>query len=235
MAIADGRRVAIRFTQPLVGNVTGLNPPLGYKKSKISLSGAIATALNQYSASYPASYAINGNTENYWRGTTAVNWFRVQLPVPKVVTQLKLYLGSNYIKTFTFSGSNDGETWTQLGGEYTAASTTTAQWYTFEINNADAYLYYRIDTLTTYSSTVYLYEMELYEDAPVGNETKFVVSFDAYNYVPGGNLSRVTRSATEVATYVSVDHALGLENASLVNLQYRSGLRLAMEEGSSNE
>jgi hypothetical protein len=198
MSIADGRKIAIRFTQPLIGDVLGLNPPAGYKKSLLDLSGAAVTTLNQYSTSYTGAKAIDNNTSTYWRGTTAVNWLKLQLPEAKCVTQIRLYLGSYYIKTFTFSGSNDGSTWTQLGGEYTAASSSTAQWYTFEIDNKVPYLYYRMDTLTTYSSRVYLYELELYEDAPVGNETKFTISFDAYNYVPGGELSRVVREASSI-------------------------------------
>lgn len=199
MSIADGRKIAIKFTQPLIGNVTGLNPPAGYKKAVIDLSSAVVTTLNQYSTSYTGAKAVDGDTSTYWRGTTAVNWIKLQLPVAKVVTQIKMYLSSYYIKTFTFSGSNDGVTWVQLGGEYTAASSTTAQWYTFIIENADAYLYYRVDTLTAYNtSRIYLYELDLYEDAPVGNETKFTVSFDEYSYVPGGTVSRKTREVTSL-------------------------------------
>lgn len=199
MSIANGRKIAIRFTQPLIGNVTGLNPPVGYKKSLLDLSKAVVTTLNQYSTSYTGAKAIDGSTSTYWRGTTAVNWLKLQLPEAKCVTQIRLYLSSYYIKTFTFSGSNDGLTWVQLGGEYTAASSTTAQWYTFTIENPESYLYYRIDTLTAYStSRIYLYELDLYEDTPVGNETKFTVSFDEYNYVPGGTSSRKTRAVTSL-------------------------------------
>lgn len=199
MSIADGRKIAIRFTQPLIGNVLGLDPPAGYKKSLLDLSKAVVTTLNQYSTSYTGANAIDNSTSTYWRGTTAVNWLKLQLPEAKCVTQIRLYLSSYYIKTFTFSGSKDGETWVQLGGEYTAASSTTAQWYTFAIENPESYLYYRIDTLTAYStSRIYLYELDLYEDTPVGNETRFTVSFDEYNYVPGGTSSRKTRAVTSL-------------------------------------
>lgn len=199
MSIADGRKIAIKFTQPLIGNVLGLDPPAGYKKSLLDLSGVVVTTLNQYSNSYTGAKAIDNDTSTYWRGTTAVNWLKLQLPEAKCVTQIRLYLSSYYIKTFTFSGSNDGETWVQLGGTYTAASSTTAQWYTFAIENSESYLYYKIDTLTAYStSRVYLYELDLYEDTPVGNETKFAVSFDEYSYVPGGTISRKTQAVTSL-------------------------------------
>ena len=232
MTIADGQRIAIRFTQPLVGNVLGLDPPVGYKKSKIDMTGVVASALNAYSTSYSASYAVDGSTSTYWRGTTAVNWFRIQLPEAKVVTQLRLYLGSYYIKSFTFSGSNDGETWTPIGGEYTAASSTTAQWYTFDIENDNAYLYYQIDTLTAYnSSRIYIYELELYEDVPVGNETKFSVSFDEYEYTPGGSLSRVARPVTGIEYFFTLNENIDLSAGSFENtVHLDSGICLTTKE-----
>lgn len=231
MAIADGQKIAIRFTQPLVGNVLGLDPPLGYKKSKIGMSGAVASALNVYSTSYPASNAINGDTSTYWRGTTAVNWLQVKLQTTRVVTRIRLYLGSYYVKTFAISGSNDGETWTRLGDVYTAASSSAAQWYTFDIDNGDAYLYYRIDTLTTYSSTVYIYELELYEDAPVGNETKFTVSFDEYDRVPGGVTSRVTRPVVRIEHFCSLNTAVDLSVGSFERTEHSgAGISLTMKE-----
>lgn len=231
MSIADGRRIAIRFTQSLIGNVLGLDPPLGYKKSKISMNGASVSALNVYSTSYPASNAVDGSTSTYWRGTTAINWLRIKLREPKVVTRLRLYLGSYYVKTFTLSGSNDGNTWTQIGGTYTAASTTTSQWYSFDIENPDAYLYYRIDTLTTYSSTVYIYEVELYETVPTGNETKFTVSFDQYNYVPEGSLSRVTRPVVGLENFCTLDSELDLSEGLHENTEYSGGrICLTMKE-----
>lgn len=224
MSIADGRKIAIKFTQPLIGNVLGLDPPAGYKKSLLDLSKAVVTTLNQYSTSYTGAKAIDGNTSTYWRGTTDVNWIQVQLPEAKAVTRLRMYLGSYYIKTFTFSGSDDGSTWTQLGGEYTAASSTTSQWYTFEVDNETSYLYYRIDTLTTYNtSRVYLYELQLYEDSPVGNETKFTVSFDEYNYVPGGSLSRKTRGVSSIEVVDSQTIALVFDPGCTHSIQRAVG------------
>lgn len=211
MSIEEGRHIAIRFSQPLTGDVTGLTPtPIDYKKQKVNLVGA--TSMNQYS-SYSANLAIDGNTGNYWAGTTQVNWLAVQLSEAKVVTVLRLYLGSFYIKTFTFSGSNDGKTWTQLGGTYTVASSGSMQWYEFEIENTDAYLHYRIDTVTAYSPyLVYVYEMELLEAVPIGNEEKFTVTVPVYDMVPGGSIEDVTVPVESV----SRDDDLG-EDVLLLN------------------
>lgn len=232
MSIADGRKIGIKFTEKLVGNVTGLNPPIGYKKSKLDLLNATITSLNQYSSSYSIVNAFDGSISTYWRGTTQVNWIKIQLTEAKVVTQIKMYLGSYYIKTFTFSGSNDGETWTQIGGEYTVSSSGVAQWYTFEILNSNSYLYYKVDTLTAYdTSIIYLYEFELYEDIAIGNETKFTVSFEEYDYVPGGSLSRVTREVDGINNYISLDKDLEISNVTCNNTKYLStGICLAMKE-----
>lgn len=230
MTIADGQKIAIRFTQPLVGNVLGLTPPLGYKSVLVNLKKASITTLNQYSDSYAGTNVADGDSATYWRSTTAVTWLRIQFAEAKVITKLRLYLGSYYIKTFTFSGSNDGETWTQIGGEYTAASSSTAQWYTIDIGNADAYLYYRIDTLTTYSSRVYVYELEVFETVAAGNEMKFSVSFDEYDYVPGGSLSRVTRPVTGIEHYISANVDVDLENGVYEGLIFDRGLCLKEDE-----
>lgn len=193
MAIEDGRHIAIRFSQTIVGDVSGLTPiPAGYKRQKVNLTNATATSKNQYSVSYSAANAIDGDINTYWRGTTQENWVAVRLNSAKIVTGLRLHLGSYYIRTFTFSGSNDGVNWTKIGGTYTAANSTVSQWYEFELDNSTAYLHYRIETVTTYNtSRVYLYEMELLETVPVGNESKFVVTVPMYDMVPGGTIHNV--------------------------------------------
>lgn len=192
MAIEDGRHIAIRFSQPLVGDVSGLTPiPAGYKYRIIPYAGAIVSAKNQLNSSYSADKAIDKNLNTFWWGTSAVNWWAVKFASPKAVTKIRIYLGNYYIRTFTVSGSNDGTTWTQIGGTFTAASTTTAQWYDFEFENQTEYQHYRIDTITTYSSYVYVFEIEFFETIPVGNESKFVVTVPMYDMVPGGTIHNV--------------------------------------------
>ena len=192
MSKGDGRYIAIEFSKPLIGDVSGLtpNPIGGYKDQNIDLSNATVTSLNQYSSSHPVSNAIDGNTSTYWRGTTIVNWIQFQLETVKVVSKLRMYLGSYYVGSFTISGSNDGGTWTQIGNTRIAATTTTSQWYEFGLENSQAYQYYRVDTLTGYdTSRVYIYEIELCESVPVGNEKFFTVTIPEYDMVPEGTLN----------------------------------------------
>lgn len=196
---AEGTEVALRFSQSLVGDITGYETPVAYVQKSIDLSSATITALNSYSSTNSQTKVADGNTSTYWRGTTAVNWIQLKLVETKIVTSIRMYMGDYYIKTFTMSGSNDGETWTQLGGEYTAASSSTAKWYDISIENAESYLYYRIDTLTTYSSRINLYELELCETVPIGNETRISVTGQTYEYVPDGELESTSYTVVAVS------------------------------------
>lgn len=212
---AEGTEVALRFSQSLIGDITGYETPVEYVQRSIDLSQATITALNYYSSSNSPAKVSDGSTSTYWRGTTAVNWLQFQLPESKVITSVRMYMGSYYIQTFTVSGSNDGETWTQLGGEYTAASSSTSQWYDISIDNNESYLYYRIDTLTTYSSRIYLYEVELCETVPIGNETRISVTGQTYEYVPDGEL--------ESASYTVIAVSEDSDDNTVIHLKFDAG------------
>jgi hypothetical protein len=196
---AEGTEIALRFSQKLTGDITGLDTPVDHVQKSVDLSAATITALNFYSSSQAPGKVADGNLSTMWRGSTSVNWIQFQLPEPKVITSIRMYMGSYYIKTFTMSGSNDGSTWTQLGGEYAAASSSTSQWYDIPIDNEDSYLYYRVNTVTTYGSRIYLYEVELCETVAVGNEIKLSLAGKTYDYVPGGELEDTTRTIVAVS------------------------------------
>lgn len=214
---SDGTEIALQFSQKLTGDISGTQTPVGYVRKSFDLSGATITTLNQYSSSYPGTKVIDGDTSTYWRGTTISNWIQFALPEAKIVTGLRIYLGSYYVSKFTFQGSNDGTTWTQIGGTYSAASSTTKQWYEFSINNTESYLYYRINTTSGYSSSrVYVYEVELQEDIPAGNELRTRITGLSYSYVPGGTLE----SASRLVTAVTADE----EDATILYLSLAPGM-----------
>ena len=224
MAIGDGKKIAIRFTEALVGDVSGLTPsPLGYKYEPFSTDGATITALNRYSSSYSADNAFDGNISTCWRGTTIVNWIQIQYASANVVKKVRMYFhSSNYINSFTVSGSNDGENFTQIGETY-QFNVSEAGWYETMISNDTAYLYYRVDTLSGPSSSIYLYELELCEEIPLGNESKFTVTFQEYNFVPGGTLQSAEREVASVSGYVNIDRLLDLSSGTLTDLTYDGG------------
>ena len=205
MAKGDGEKIAIRFTLPLIGDVSGITPvPLGYKHEKAKPDAV--TALNQYSTSYPPEKAVDGSIDTYWHGTTTDDWFTAYFDEPIVLSRLRVYFKTNPIRSFTLFGSDDGETFTQIGGTYNVSSSSTgAGWYEYDIENSTAYHYYKIATYSYYVDVLYLYEIEYYHLVPTGNETKFTVSFPEYTFVPGGTLKTVQREVSSVGTYTALN------------------------------
>lgn len=65
-----------------------------------------------------------------------------------------------------------------------------------------------------------------------GNESKFTVSFDEYNYVPEGTLFRAAREVDKSEPYTTVDVTLDLLSGSYNGIAYYSGaLMLAKDKG----
>lgn len=213
MAKGDGEKIAIRFTEPLIGDVSGITPvPLGYKHEKVPPDAV--TALNQYSTSYPPEKAVDGSIDTYWRGTTTDDWFTAYFDEPIVLSRLRVYFKTDPIRRFTLYGSDDGETFVQIGGTYEVSSSSTgAGWYEYDIENSTAYHYYKIATYSYYVDVLYLYEIEYYHLVPTGNETKFTVSFPEYTFVPGGTLKTVQREVTSVGTYTALNLDVDISDA----------------------
>lgn len=228
MSIGDGVKIKITFDQPLIASsVDGLYPiPAGgYKQVPIDWDGVTVTALNQYSTSYPATNVIDGSTSTYWRGTTQVNWLKFALPSPRVITSFRMYLSSYYVKTCTFAGSHDGENWVQLGDSLTSSSGT-SKWYEFEIPNNTQYEYYQINTETASSTTqVNVYEVELCESVPVGNEKYFSVTVPKLDYSTGEEKTvDSTKTVTSVQPFYSVHDHLDLSSGVYQNLMASNGV-----------
>lgn len=233
MTIGDGRKIGIRFTQPLIGNVTGLNPPLSYKQQKIDLSGATLTTQNQYSSN-SIKNAIDENETTYWCGTTAANWVKFALLEPKLITSIRLLLGGNYIKKFTFLGSNDGVEWTQIGEEFVTNATSTRTWYEFSVENETEYSYYKIDILDSSYRYPYIYEVELCETVGVGNEAKFKVSFDQYSFVPEGTLSKTEKDIESIEVVDENTIVLALFDGNMKSIQNSIGEVTVIYDGSGS-
>lgn len=203
---ADGHNIVVKFTEALTTNPSAT---LGYAYRQ--LTDAIVTTLNAYSTTYPATALIDGvaSTSAYWYGTTAINWIKLELTRPRIAQGFKWYIASStyYPLTFTISGSNDGSTWTQLGGTFTGTSTT--GWQEFTFTNTTEYKYYKIDTLTANSSRLYISEVQLL--IGYGNEAAFTVTGQEYNFVPDGELQTVEYRIESVYAHSTEENAIVLE------------------------
>lgn len=234
MSKAEGQKIAIRFDRPIVGDVTGYTPtPIGgYEFRKVDTTGVIVTTLNSANSSYMGDKTIDNNLSTQWYGTTSINWIKYQFKEAFILTKLRLYMGSAYISQFNLFGSNDGVIWDQIGATYIGASSTTSMWYDYELPNTVPYLYYRIDTVTSQTSYIYLFEVEFYYTGMIGNEKYFTVTGLEFNYVPGGVTSTVTYKVRNVEPYQGIQLVANLSNADLVNLSLSLGV-LTLAEGGS--
>jgi len=173
-----GQKIAIKFTEDLVGDVTGLVPSSAVTGDYFRPSGT-TTSSSQYS-SYAPSRAFDGSTSSYWyTRTTGDQWVQIELAEPTWVYGFRWYIGSNYRPNgFDFQGSNDGENWEDI---LTGNSPNATGWHEFPTDSPKQYKYYRWTITSRYSSYLYVYEIELLK--AVGNERAFTITGKEYQYV----------------------------------------------------
>lgn len=204
MSIAEGLKIGIEFSEKITstfGSVLGS----AYRR----IDDAIITAKNYKGATYHPSRLQDGvaNSINYWYGTTAANWLICRFADGKVVSGFRWYIpnSSFYPKTFYMYGSNDGSTWTLLGGPFTG--TTTIGWQAYTFTNFTAFTYYKIDiTASSYSSAVYVSELEFFME--YGNEFAFLITGSEYDMLPEGALMSTIYRPKSVEAYPDNDHAI---------------------------
>ena len=134
---------------------------------------------NQYSTSYPATAAVDGDTGTYWRTNTAKNAYIIlELAEAAAVDRLHWYVGNtNYYATaFTVAGSNDGVDFTDL---FSGGCAKSSGWQSFSWVNDTAYKYIKVTCNTGSSSRLYTFELKFgtevtaYYEQPYG---KYIVA-----------------------------------------------------------
>ena len=195
---------------------------------KQPISGLTVSAYSsQYSTSYAAAMAIDGNTSTYWRCNTPTGaYITLQLSAAKAVTLFRVYVGNSsyYAKTWTLSGSNDGSTFTDIAS---GACTSTTGWQEFSVSNSTAYLFYKWTCNTGNSSYLYTYEIELWETVSyVKADGKYIaITFDetligdptGENPTPIGGWEASTNEATISAVSTSGDYSTSYPASNLVD------------------
>ena len=165
-----------------------VTPPEGVVLTDLttSTSGSVSSASATHN-SYPASKAFDGNradTNGRWLSSIGDHMYLVyRFNDATAVNAIRVWNGSDAAggwnstgrapKTWTFSGSNDGETWTTLDtqtSETDWAANGESRYYQFANNTA--YSYYKYDCTALNGGTDYLqlWELEFYyinTDAPV--------------------------------------------------------------------
>lgn len=82
--------------------------------TNLARTGA-STASSQYSSTYGAAQATDGNTSTYWRSSSTGNqWLRSDLGSAKTITSVVVnWTSSYYARSYRIETSNDGTNWTQ--------------------------------------------------------------------------------------------------------------------------
>jgi hypothetical protein len=97
--------VAVYNKAPGGGGTTGTN----------IAQGKPTTASSTESASYPASYATDGNTGTRWSSAFSdPQWLQVDLGQTYAISQVNLNWEAAYASAFQIQTSNDGTTWTSI-------------------------------------------------------------------------------------------------------------------------
>lgn len=183
MSKSEGKKIAIRFSDRVMGNLEIL-PKLPFIVGNfINLFGFYG-ASSTYSSYYPSN-AFDGSTSSMWyTRTSGEQWIQVSTVRPIRLGGFRWYLGSNYRpKDFKVQGSDDGVNWTDL---FTGTSDDTQGWKEYYWQYADAYLYHRWTITTRFSSYLYLYEIEAF----VHDEKAIKVTGIQRDFV-GGELKEV--------------------------------------------
>lgn len=175
-----GQKIAIKFTEVLSGDVTGLLP-IPVNHGDYFRPTGVATGSSQYS-SFAPSRAFDGSTSSYWQTrTTGDQWLQIELEEPTWVYGFRWYIGSSHRpNSFNFQGSNDGENWEGILSDNSPNATG---WHEFHADSPKQYKYYRWTVTSRYSSHLYIYEMELLGVA--GNEGALTITGEEYQYVNG--------------------------------------------------
>lgn len=219
----NGTDLYIEFDKPLVGDLTGLENPERFKYQKISPTHI--TSLNQYNSSYSVDKLSDGDITTYWRGTSAANWVKFEFDEAKAVTKLRMYTGTYYVKTFTVEGSNDDSVWTPIGEEMSIGADVSAGWREFELDNQTKYKYFRVNTLTGYSSSrLDFYELELYETVPSGNADFFTITIKEVDYSPEKTLVDSVRPVAAIEQFNSVEQSIDFSSGEYTNISNENGV-----------
>jgi hypothetical protein len=187
--MAKDQKIIVEFDKDLVGDVTGTNPPLATTPVNIA-QGNTGMASSQYSSSYTASNAFNGNTSDYWRpsSSTMPQWVGCDLGAQYLIYGISVYLNSYRPANFELQGSDDNATWNTI---LDSTFADTAGWQDFNFTSV-SYRYFRLYVKTLRSTYLYIYEFKLMYNSPIGNERAFTVTGYQKNPLVIGTLQQKT-------------------------------------------
>ena len=213
MSKAEGKKIAIKFTQPI--NPLILTPIIIVDDNFNSPSGN-ATASSQNSSNAPIR-AFDGNTGTYWRPSSITNqWVQIELLSPKSIVGFQMYSGSsNRTNGIDLYGSNNGVDFDLI---IQTTNSNSTGWKIHELTPTPEYKYFRWNITSIHSSRIYMYELQLKfakTEYKSGNENAFIISGQQYLYTDGpnhnGELINKVYEVKTVSTHPTVIDSILLE------------------------
>lgn len=206
MSKSAGKKITVKFTEDLVGDVSGLTPtPVGYKAGGVDLAQGKAVTVGN--ASYGAGVnAVDGNNSTYWGTYSTLPWWIIidLVDIKKTAGFYLLQSNSSYrARTYTIQGSNDNATWStiQTGDIQNLAE----QIIEYPVSD---YRYIRLNFTNYWSSSrAYIYTLKILEAVGIGNEVAFNIPGKEYKYVRGPLLDREYKPIS-VERHPTVDKAI---------------------------
>jgi PKD repeat protein len=170
---------------PGVVQATTYNPNfLPKMTSNTAPAGNFTTARSEYSSTYAAYKAFDGDTTTgtgFWNSVSSpYQWVQIQTPTGHVAQNYTIWaytaLPSYRPQNWTFQGSNDNTTWDTLDTRDAIINWGTSNPQSFEFLNTNSYTYYRLNVTSVSPDTFYVivYEIAAYE---ASNPPIPVVSF----------------------------------------------------------
>lgn len=158
-----GQKLAIKFTEDLVGDVDINN--VTYSSEKISFARITLTTNSSSNYGNGLDSIYDGSLSTYFGTITALpNWIRFEVMGDYPVNKLRFYNGASYRpNAFTFEGSHDGSSWVSL---YSGNMPNATGWVEHTFENTTVYRYYRLSVTSRHSTITYIYEVELFWDFP---------------------------------------------------------------------
>ena len=158
--------------------------PEGLVDLTTASAGWVFSYSTTYTGKYYGSKAFDNGSKSAdgsrWLATKADNMYvTYKFKVATVVNGIGIFLptlnyncGVRAPNTWTFSGSNDGETWTTLDTQSGETGWTDGQSRYYQFSNSDEYLYYKFDCTANNGATdcMQIQEIEFYgpeQDLPV--------------------------------------------------------------------
>ena len=153
---------------------------------------------------YPAWKVFDGITNSgFWHSDSrSSHWIKWYHTIPVKISKLKIFNGSSAssygIRTYTLSGSNDDSSWVKL---ISGTNSNTSDWsgWNIDINNNNAYNYYKLDCSSQNSSHVFICEIQIEGENIQENQNLYI-------FAPDENLGSEYQNVEYVDTISIPEH-----------------------------